>query len=58
MYFIQILIKQNVNDANKVQRNFLLDIYLICLKYFPAITCVYLIGLRLILYMIVQSSLF
>ena len=58
MYFIQILIKQNVNDANKVQRNFLLDIYLICLKYFPAITFVYLIGLRLILYMIVQSSLF
>ena len=56
MYFIHIIINQNVNDANKVHRNFPLDICLICLKYFPALICVYLIGLRLILHTIIQSS--
>ena len=58
MFFIHIIINQNVNNANKVYQNFPSDICLICLNYFPAITCVYLIGLRLILSAIVQSSVF
>ena len=56
MFFIHIIINENVNDTNIVHRNFPLDVSLICLKCFPALTCVYLIGLRLILHTIIQSS--
>ena len=55
MFFIHIIINENVNDANILHRNFPLDICLICLKCFPALTCVYLVGLRLILHMIILS---
>ena len=49
MFFIHIIINENVNDTNIVHRNFPLDVSL-------ALTCVYLIGLRLILHTIIQSS--